>query len=70
MHKKLFQFITLTLVYFFIVYPLQLMIKSYYNIVKVMWIHEHERQASESTTKFDNVMTWRQFAFYYNRTKV
>ena len=35
-----------------------------------MWIHEHERQASESTTKFDNVMTWRQFAFYYNRTKV
>ena len=30
-----------------------------------MWIHECEPQASESTRKFDNVMTWRQFAFYY-----
>ena len=33
-------------------------------------MHEHEPQASESTRKFDNVMTWRQFAFYYNLTKV
>ena len=41
--------------------------KFHHNIVKVMWIHEHEPQASESTRKFDNVMTWRQFAFYFNK---
>ena len=46
---------------------LLLMTKSHHNIVKVLWIHEHEPQASESTRRFDNIMTWRQFAFYYNK---
>ena len=50
---KLVQFIPLTLVSLSSV--LLLIITSYHDIVKVLWIHEHEPQASESTTKFDNV---------------
>ena len=30
-------------------------IGSFHHIDKVLWIHEHEPQASESTRKFDNV---------------
>ena len=41
------------------------MIKSHHNIVEVLWIYENELQASESTRKFDNVMTRRQLAFYH-----
>ena len=35
----------------------------------MLWIHGHvhESQASKSTRKFD-VLTWRQFAFYYNKS--
>ena len=35
------------------------MIKLHHNIVKVLWIHNHEPQASEY---------WRQFAFYFNKS--
>ena len=51
------QFITLTLVSLSSV--LLLMIKLHHNIVKVLWIHKHEPQASEY---------WRQFAFYFNKS--
>ena len=50
------QFITLTLVS--LSFVLLLMIKLLHNIVKVLWIHKHEPQASEY---------WRQFAFYFNK---
>ena len=63
---KLVQFITLMLVSLSSV--LLLMIKLHHNIVKVLWIHEYEPQGSECTRNFDNVMTWRQFAFYYNKS--
>ena len=43
------------------------MIKSHHNSVKVLWIHENELQASESTRNFDNVITWRQLAFYHDK---
>ena len=33
------------------------MIKLRHKIVKVLWIHEYEPQASESTRNYDNVMT-------------
>ena len=70
MHLKLVQFLTFTLVYLsFVLLCLLLITKSHHNIVKVLWIYEHELQASEQCTrKFDNVMTWRQFAFYYNKS--
>ena len=51
------QFITLTLVS--LSFVLLLMIKLHHNIVKVLWIHKHEPQASEY---------WRQFAFYFNKS--
>ena len=35
------------------------MIKLHHNIVKVLWIQNHEPQASEY---------WRQFAFYFNKS--
>ena len=45
------------------------MTKSHHKIVELKcWLHEHESQASESTRKFDNVMAWRQFAFYYTKS--
>ena len=45
------------------------MTKSHHKIVEwKCWLHEHESQASESTRKFDNVMAWRQFAFYYTKS--
>ena len=50
-------FITLTLVS--LSFALLLMIKLHYNIVKLLWIHEHEPQASES---------WRQLAFYFDKS--
>ena len=43
------------------------MIKSHHNSVKELWIHENEPQASESTRNFDNVITWRQLAFYHDK---
>ena len=51
------QFITLTLVS--LSFVLLLMTKLRHNIVKVLWIHKHEPQASEY---------WRQFAFYFNKS--
>ena len=50
---KLVNFITLTLVSLSSV--LLLIIAPHHEIVKVLRIHEHEPQASESTRKFDNV---------------
>ena len=61
------QFITLRLVFFFIVCAL-IDDKIAYNIVKVLSIHENEPQASESTRKFDNVVIWRQLAFYLDKS--
>ena len=46
------------------------MINFRHNIVEVLCIYEHEHQASpsETTRKFDSIITWRQFSTYHNKS--